>query len=157
MQSMKLDGLTYEAVAKAFSISRQRVQQILEPPVQIRNAVIRRAEGKCENCGIMVGYGGHVHHLNGNDLEYSDISNLQLLCPTCHRWIHSNGDFVPSERDTVILPVRIKKTLMTEIDRNLKSTKQVSRNAWLIWAIKQGLRSHRKMPDAPQSVSEGIK
>lgn len=48
------------------------------------------------------------------------------------------------ERDTVILPVRIKKTLLNEIDDNLLKTKQKTRNAWLNWAIKNGLRKHSK-------------
>ncbi len=45
------------------------------------------------------------------------------------------------ERDTVILPVRIKKDLMLEVNQKV-SRKKVSRNSWLIWAIRQGLRSH---------------
>ncbi len=47
------------------------------------------------------------------------------------------------ERDTVILPVRIKKDLMAEVDQRVSNKKQ-SRNSWLIWAINQGLRSHKK-------------
>jgi len=48
------------------------------------------------------------------------------------------------ERDTVILPVRIKKDLMAEVEEQVPKTKQKSRNAWVIWAIKLGLRDHRK-------------
>jgi len=48
------------------------------------------------------------------------------------------------ERDTVILPVRIKKTVLAELNDRLPDTKQKSRNAWLNWAIQQGLRKHGK-------------
>jgi len=50
---------------------------------------------------------------------------------------------VRKERDTVILPVRIKKTLMEEVKWRVASRK-VSRNSWIIRAIKEGLRSHKK-------------
>jgi hypothetical protein len=46
------------------------------------------------------------------------------------------------ERDTVILPVRIKKILLTEINEKVCTSRQKSRNAWVIWAITQGLRKH---------------
>lgn len=48
------------------------------------------------------------------------------------------------ERDTAILAVRIKKTLLAEIARKVAIIKQPSRNAWMTWAIKQGLRRHKK-------------
>jgi len=48
-----------------------------------------------------------------------------------------------SKRDTVILPVRIKRTMLGDIE-NRVSRKKVSRNSWMIWAIKEGLRSHTK-------------
>ena len=48
------------------------------------------------------------------------------------------------ERDTVILPVRIKKTLMAEVEEQVPKTKHKSRNAWVIWCIKNGLRPHKR-------------
>ena len=46
------------------------------------------------------------------------------------------------ERDTIILPVRIKKDLMAEVDEQVPKARQKSRNSWVIWCIKQGLRKH---------------
>ena len=45
------------------------------------------------------------------------------------------------ERDTVILAVRIKKDLMSEVNQKV-ARKKMSRNSWMLWAIRQGLRSH---------------
>lgn len=53
-----------------------------------------------------------------------------------------NGNTV-KERDTVILPVRIKKDLFSQVKERVANL-SVSRNSWIIWAIKQGLRSHKK-------------
>ncbi len=47
------------------------------------------------------------------------------------------------ERDTEILPVRIKKELYNQIDQAVKRSRQPSRNAWMNWLIKEGLRSHQ--------------
>ena len=46
------------------------------------------------------------------------------------------------ERDTVILPVRIKKSLDAAIKERV-TKKGVSRNSWVIKALKNGLRSHK--------------
>ena len=46
-------------------------------------------------------------------------------------------------RDTVILPVRIKKDLLKRLNEKV-TRKRVSRNSWMIWAILNGLRSHKK-------------
>jgi len=47
------------------------------------------------------------------------------------------------ERDTVIIAIRIKKALSKEVKQRIGNRK-VSRNSWLIWTIKEGLRSHKK-------------
>lgn len=149
--ALRLEGLTYKAIADKVGLSRQRIQQLLSPPTEIRNIVVARAEGKCQECGILVGDSGHVHH-NGDEVDaYNDIANLELLCLSCHRRKHSNnlildedGQVIGSERDTVIIPIRVKKTLVEQIKQGVTKSKKPSRNAWLIWAIEQGLRSHRK-------------
>ena len=47
------------------------------------------------------------------------------------------------ERDTIILPVRIKKSLFVRVELKVKS-KKVSRNSWVNQAIEERLRSHKK-------------
>ena len=88
MLKMRLDGETYQSIATSAGISRQRVQQLLSPPKAIRDVVVRKAEGKCQACGIKVGRSGHVHH-NGDAVDsYNELENLQLLCVSCHRGAH---------------------------------------------------------------------
>ena len=89
MFRMKLDGSTYRQIAKEYSISPQRVHQILSPPIAVNRIVMERALARCEECHIFVGWRGHVHHTSCNDEEdYNDLPNLQLLCPSCHTKEH---------------------------------------------------------------------
>ena len=48
------------------------------------------------------------------------------------------------ERDTSILPVRIKKDLLAEVE-DMVFKRGVSRNSWVIRAIKEGLRKHTRI------------
>jgi len=90
MLIMRLDGYTYQEIANKAGVSRQRVQQLLSPPQVIRNIAYKRASGRCQSCGVLVGKSGHVHHMgsNGGEEDYNDVDNLQLLCLSCHRKIH---------------------------------------------------------------------
>ena len=47
------------------------------------------------------------------------------------------------ERDTVIIPIRVKKKLVSQMTLAIVRSKKPSRNAWLIWAIQMGLRKHK--------------
>lgn len=48
------------------------------------------------------------------------------------------------ERDTVILPVRIKKTLLDILNERWPKSKKQSRNAWVNWSITRNLKSHKR-------------
>jgi len=48
------------------------------------------------------------------------------------------------ERDTVIIPIRIKKHLIPKITQAVEISRKPTRNSWLIWAIGLGLRPHKK-------------
>ncbi len=85
---LRLDGQTYRQIGTALGVSRQRIQQILSPPTAVRNMVVERAGGLCQDCGVGVGYSGHVHHKYGAEENYNDLFNLQLLCLSCHRKAH---------------------------------------------------------------------
>ncbi len=89
MLKMRLDGHTYRQIADKMGISPQRVQKILSPPTSIRLLVIKRTQGLCEDCGILLGWHGAVHHEPANGEEdYNDLDNLHLLCASCHRKRH---------------------------------------------------------------------
>jgi len=89
MFQLRLDGHTYAFIAKKADVSRQRVQQLLSPPIAIRDYIVNKNKGLCQVCGIYVGSSGDVHHIGCDKVEqYNDIENLQLLCRSCHRKQH---------------------------------------------------------------------
>ena len=72
-------------------VSRQRIEQIVSPPQHIYEAVKERANSQCEDCGIIIKIGAHLHHNNGDDItgdSFNDLSNIAYLCPGCHRRRH---------------------------------------------------------------------
>ena len=91
MLGLRLDGLTYAEIGIQAGVSRQRVQQVLCPPLAVRRAVIARFGDSCAVCGIRLHGSGHVHHRQHVELEldaYNDFPNLTLLCVSCHRQQH---------------------------------------------------------------------
>jgi len=94
---MYLDGATYAAIAQSEGISRQRIQEILRPPVGVRMAISGRYDGRCADCGIAVtGRQAHIHHrtLTESAEAWNDIDNLMLLCQSCHRRRHGADEGV---------------------------------------------------------------
>lgn len=86
---LKLEGHTYKAIGKELGVSRQRIQQMIAPPKEIRNYVVKRDHDTCHECSIWVGKSGHVHHIGSTTVEdFNDLDNLVLLCLSCHRHIH---------------------------------------------------------------------
>lgn len=86
-----LKGLTYTEIGRRMGYSRQRAQQIIAPPTAIRNAIKKRAEGRCEHCGVEL-EGGHIHHLGSDGRtpeNYNDMANLVYLCILCHGICHA--------------------------------------------------------------------
>lgn len=119
MFEMRLDGKTYQGIATEANISRQRVQQILSPPKEIREYILVKYKGRCARCGIYVGKSGHIHHENTQDENYNDINNLELLCISCHRSAHkmySNGETIVIQIDEaykLLLVAKSKKNKMS--------------------------------------------
>ena len=92
---LRLAGLSFAEISRRVGVSRQRVQQILAPPKPIRDQVIARAEGRCQECGIEVGASGHVHHGSPEHRDgdwYNQIERLILLCVSCHKRVHDGGE-----------------------------------------------------------------
>jgi len=95
MLTLRLQGHTYNHIANLAGISRQRVQQLLSPPKAIRDFVVNKYAGRCDNCSLYIGRRGHVHHKANDGELYNDIENLQLLCLSCHRKAHKNDYVIP--------------------------------------------------------------
>lgn len=81
---MRLLGKTYAEIGRELDISRQRVQQLISPPLVVKRLIMQRANGCCQACGVKIGRSGHVHHKGGNGEDYNDIDNLEFLCISCH-------------------------------------------------------------------------
>ena|SRR5947209_11520411 len=84
--SMFAQGHTYAEIGAKFGISRQRIQQITKPPIQVLNMLRKRAGNKCEKCRISLRRGdAHVHHIDNHITgRYDDLKRVQLLCRSCH-------------------------------------------------------------------------
>lgn len=79
------EGHTYAYIAKVVGVSRQRVQQLIKPPIRILNLLRKRSHNKCEHCELPLRLGdGHVHHLTGH-ADFNRLANLEYLCRSCHR------------------------------------------------------------------------
>lgn len=92
---MRLLGRTYADIGVALGVSRQRAQQLLSPPGDVRRAVLARAHGACQRCGIALEISrAHVHHTKATGLDpddYNDLPNLVALCTSCHGGAHFSG------------------------------------------------------------------
>jgi hypothetical protein len=85
---LRAEGLSYAEIGRRLGISRQRVLQITEPPPAISKLVKTRSGFMCENCGIPLKKGGHIHHKNETGKDRNDVENLMHMCPGCHRLEH---------------------------------------------------------------------
>jgi hypothetical protein len=91
MFQLKLQGASYNQIAEAVGLSRQRIQQLLSPSPKIKRFILQKYEGKCAKCGFNVGKSGHIHHIFStvsNKEIYNSADNLILLCNSCHRSSH---------------------------------------------------------------------
>jgi hypothetical protein len=97
--TLRISGLTYNQVAAAMGISQQSAASLIAPPSTVARQV--RARRHCADCNILIpklladqGFGkihGHIHHdrLTKTPEEYNHISNLVLLCGSCHPKRHA--------------------------------------------------------------------
>jgi hypothetical protein len=64
---------------------------------ETREAVVERDRGQCQNCKISVGESGDVHHIVPRGVGGATVmSNLVLLCRTCHDAIHDDETTAPT-------------------------------------------------------------
>ena len=108
---MRLDGMSYRQIGDKMGLSRQRIQQLLSPPSSIRRYITKKANGRCELCGVLVGKAGHIHHRGdkSNGEDYDDIANLQLLCLSCHSREHMSTDEIKEKISRGVLNARKKR------------------------------------------------
>ena len=56
----------------------------------LRQQVLNRAGGRCENCGYQPWRPGQlqVHHRSYERIGHEDLNDLIVLCPRCHMRLH---------------------------------------------------------------------
>ena len=93
MVELKRKGYPYSDIGKLFSISRQRVHQIISGYDKLRNngwyedlrqSIIDR-DKVCQKCGASDSL--IVHHID-NDDRNNFLGNLITLCTSCHGGLH---------------------------------------------------------------------
>lgn len=58
-------------------------------PQSVKTAILIRSNGKCENCNTSLkGLTPDIHHKNLDPSDHRKV-NLKVLCPNCHRKIHT--------------------------------------------------------------------
>lgn len=87
---MWLKGMTFAAIGQQMGVTRQRVQQVLCPPPDLRKETYDQADGKCQVCGVHLGHNGQYHSTDDGPID--DFTQpLTLLCLACHRLKHLGG------------------------------------------------------------------
>ncbi len=81
-------GKTYSEIGDNLGISRQRVQQLVSVPDNLREQIEEHYKGLCMLCGREVKGNGHIHHIRPK-IRFNSIENLELLCISCHRIVHA--------------------------------------------------------------------
>jgi hypothetical protein len=70
-------------------LDRERYHRYLCSPEwgQLRNRVLRRAQGRCERCGAPA---TAVHHLTYIRVYQERMDDLQAICEPCHEFSHGH-------------------------------------------------------------------
>jgi hypothetical protein len=134
MMAMLLDGYSYQQIGTRFGISRQRVQQLISPSKPVVQAVLRRSNGRCEGCGILLQGNGHLHHVNDDSLSvdcFDSIENVKHLCASCHRRAH-HGVTDLANVDTNGVPLERHFSYHVEVDlspQDVESMRQIAKSS----------------------------
>jgi len=128
---LRLDGMTYKQIGIRAGVSRQRIQQLLCPPKNIREFVINKFGGRCNRCNIFVGESGHIHHNGNNSETYNDVENLELLCIGCHRRAHAQlKPLLPKDkaRKTKMVSFRVEHEVYEEFKKGFPNVSMYFRD-----------------------------
>jgi len=91
-REMKKLGLTYQEIADQFHVSRQRIQQLLQPSKAEKAEILRRVNGRCEACGAKPKK-LDLHH------DTYDGAPTRVLCTACHKIIEPAGQLSSAGRE----------------------------------------------------------
>jgi hypothetical protein len=125
IEDMKLKGLSYSQIGKYFDLSRQRIQQLLEPSKAIKTIISDRSKGKCESCGYQLEKSGHYHHKLIPGIPINSADNLSYLCVLCHITLHWNDAKIKKGNSTALTLAR-KSLVQQNVINKLKEVGQIT-------------------------------
>lgn len=140
--ALRMSGLSFPQIAKIFHVSPQRIQQILCPDPQTRDAVKKHSNNHCERCGIYVLH-GHVHHKAQGDefARYNNIANLQYLCISCHRHVHPGGENSPRKQTKRVVYMQLRQMIRDKKKLQPAGTKLITIHNVTIEEVESILRA----------------
>ena len=82
------NNYAYADIGKLFSISRQRVHQIITGYKTLDDASRIRKYTDMSHCKLCPNKGVNIHHIDSNS-HNNKSSNLIVLCTKCHNKVHT--------------------------------------------------------------------
>jgi hypothetical protein len=110
---------------------------------QKRNAVWRKAEGKCGRCGGWA-HGGQVHHKTYEHIFNEPLTDLQLLCRYCHSFIHGHSTYDP-----------LHPPSWEELEKQLLQEPRKKNDGCPQWVIDGQLPSEQRRPATCEECGDG--
>lgn len=121
---MRNGGYSYSAIARKWGLSKQRVYQIFAGYRTMKPELSRKIKcesGACELCGDTDIDKLDIHHNDLNPLN-NDITNLSVVCVSCHKELHRGQIRNFPAREKNILKVR--RLLVRLTDEQFKKLKR---------------------------------
>ena len=98
-ENLIASGYSYRQAGLEMGISHARVHDLIMPSKERRAEVYERANNACEWCHLPLPSRGHIHHLRNLIPDFNDITNLLLLCSSCHSLAHRDRVCLKCLRD----------------------------------------------------------
>ncbi len=87
---------------------------------KIRFRILERDDFTCAYCGFRSEKGQHVNHING-DPKNNDDSNLETICPDCHKVTHAGLWVVKKRTMKLFAKSKYSQNEIIRITREMRS------------------------------------
>lgn len=149
VRRLVIGGHPMTDVADAFGVSRQRVDQIVQPQKSRARGAAKDAQARgdltppsaCERCGA-------ESHIEKHHHDYAKPLDVEWLCVSCHKAEHApdGRERVRRVRDTPAksepISCRLEQSRMDMIDAMTASLGFKSRSEVMRYLLREGLDRH---------------